>query len=467
MASLDFAKYTSKSMGGLSVHFDQEKRERLNHSNEQINKELTQNNYMIGTSSYAESIARCRERTEQVDKEIPPKRVKQDRVVMDMCYIPCPNEIENRDDFFQKSYDFLVERFGSENVHGAFIHKDEVHEYRDSRVKDVDGHQTVRTSMEHMHVMISPYTEEKGINSKAFNTREMFQSIQQDFNKYIYQEFGVEYNTREQALGLKVEELKEATELLEQKEMERAALDVKLINVQAKVEEQQEMINNLELTIHKQEKELQALKQEVQDKVGEVKKINESHIEMPYKDIRNLPVKEMGNIFKKEMYVRYDDIADYKEQAEKAINKANDIIWQHSHNNFAYDHNAWKVKELEEKLSHYRKDDLVKDNERLTEENAKLKTNVDKYQGLYARECQEHQNTKEQLQSKENTLNWYKSIYTELIKFMDKLQINGNNLLHHFIKDKPQKTQEYIKQDIEEVHQSEREQRSKGYELEL
>ena len=130
-----------------------------------------------------------------------------------------------KDLFFKKSYNFLEEYFGKENIHGGFVHKDEVHEYRDSRVRDADDRQAIKESMEHMHVMVSPYTAEKGINSKAFNTKAMFKNIQKEFDEMVYREFGVHYHTKEQALGLKVEELKEATELIVQKEQQLHQLE--------------------------------------------------------------------------------------------------------------------------------------------------------------------------------------------------------------------------------------------------
>lgn len=204
-------------------------------------------------------------------------------------------------------------------------------------------------------------------------------------------------------------------------------------------------------------KQLQALNEEIQDKVGEVKKINEKHINKPDMNIYDLPTKEIGMV-KKETYVKFEDIEQYKEQTDKIVAKAKDIIWANEHNKGVEVHSQWKAKELEQKLEHYRKDDLVKENETLREENSKLKTREEEYKKMYIREKGEHENTKEQLRNTENSLNWYQSMYKQLIKFIDKLQMNGNSLLNHFIKDKPQKIQDYIKQDINKIHQEEIEQ---------
>ena len=214
-------------------------------------------------------------------------------------------------------------------------------------------------------------------------------------------------------------------------------------------------------------KQLQAIKDEISDNVKDVERIRANELKKP--EVPHLQMEEKG-VIKKEWYVKHEDLKRYDDEVQKVVNKANEIIWKQRQNDYAYDHNAWKVKELEQTLSHYRKDDLVQDNERLMEENDKLKNNVDKYRNLYDRECQEHQETKEQLQSKEKSLHWYQSMYEELIKFIDKLEMNGISLLNHFMKDKPQKTQEYIEQDINQIHQEEelmQQSQSKEEEIEI
>ena len=209
MASLDLQKYTIAKYSGLCVHLDQEKRMELNHSNEHIDKTLTDQNYFIGVSSFNEMVERIKHRTEEVDAILPPKRVAPDRVTAISIYMPCPLEIEKTgraDEFFQKGYEWLQERFGAENCHGMTVHKDEKHTY-------IDKGKEEKESLYHAHGVISPYTKEHGINAKNFMTREMLRDIQKEFNLYVYQEFGIEmlkYSTPERKT---VEQLKQESKI--------------------------------------------------------------------------------------------------------------------------------------------------------------------------------------------------------------------------------------------------------------
>lgn len=58
-----------------------------------------------------------------------------------------------------KAYDVLKEYFGEKNVHGGFVHKDEVHEYLDKDGKE-------KLSLEHIHVLVSAYTDKRELTEK-------------------------------------------------------------------------------------------------------------------------------------------------------------------------------------------------------------------------------------------------------------------------------------------------------------
>lgn len=219
MASIDLKKYALKSYAQLSKHLDQEKRMELNHSNEHIDKNLTADNYWIGVKDFSEQIEKIKNRTLKVDRVKPPLRVKQDRVTAISFNIPCPLEIEKQgraDEFFQKAYEWMKEKYGAENLHGMTIHKDEKHEYYDSRTK------SIRESLYHAHGVMSPYTEEKGINAKAFMTKSMMFDLQKSFDAYVYQEFGVQMLTHETPGRESVEALKLKSDIagLEEKKRE-------------------------------------------------------------------------------------------------------------------------------------------------------------------------------------------------------------------------------------------------------
>ncbi len=247
MASCDFLKATHSkaSSGGMRVHLENESRELHGHSNTDIDTTKTERNYAIGCETYSKALEHLKERTRAVDAIIPPMRVKKDRVTAVFLEIPCPNEIVDRDKFFQKAYDFACERLGKDNVHGGFVHKDEVHEYTDK-----NGH--IRTSLEHMHVLASPYTAEKGINGKAFLTKPFLIEWNKAFCQMVAKEFGVQYNTHEAPGKKTVEEMK-----LENKEHELVRL--------AKIEAEQTR------KISKSEEKLQDLTDEIDKQKARVK----------------------------------------------------------------------------------------------------------------------------------------------------------------------------------------------------
>lgn len=208
MASVNWMKATTQKAGGLKKHLGQTEREKGNHSNEHIDKELSHQNYAIGCSDYPEALERMKERTKEVDEVLPPQRVRKDRVTCCFLELPCPRVITEQgksDEFFQKAHEIYTEFFGAENTHGTFVHKDEVHEYTAK-----DG--SIQTSLEHAHTLVSAFVEGKGINGKAFETRAKIKALNTAMDEMCVREFGVHLNTGERADRKSVETLKQESE---------------------------------------------------------------------------------------------------------------------------------------------------------------------------------------------------------------------------------------------------------------
>lgn len=205
MASLDLEKLTLSAARGLRVHNGQHERETLNHSNPDIDKTLTAQNYTIGCTDYSEALRKMEERTKAVDAVQPPKRNNGDkRIVAVSVYAPCPQSIRDggrADEFHQAVCDFYCDQWGAENVHGMCVHRDEIHKY-------VDKHGEERESLEHSHTLVSPYTTAKGINGKEFMQRQNLVDIQAEMNAMVKERFGVDYNTGDTPERKTVEQLK-------------------------------------------------------------------------------------------------------------------------------------------------------------------------------------------------------------------------------------------------------------------
>lgn len=224
MASVDWKKMTTQTAGAMKRYLGQYEREHGNHSNEHINKELSHQNYCIGCDDFSDAFTAMKKRVAEVDKLHPPERNRKDRKTACFLEIPCPNEIRlqgKSDDFFAKSFELMQNFFGKENVHGGFVHKDELHEYRDK-----DG--SIKMSMEHMHLLVSAYAEwqqkdrktgemveRKGINGKNFETRPRLNKLNDMMQEMCQREFGVSFNTGEKPQKKSVERLKTESALRE------------------------------------------------------------------------------------------------------------------------------------------------------------------------------------------------------------------------------------------------------------
>lgn len=220
MASANWMKATRQGAGAMKKHLNQEDRVKGEHGNKHIDTELTRLNYTLDTKDYMESLRRLTARTKAVDQILPPKRKRQDRVTCCFIELPCPDAIRQQgrsDDFFVKMYQQLQLFFGNENVHGGFVHKDEIHDYYNK-----DGSKT--TSLEHIHVLVSAYTPEKGINGKAFETKARLNALNKALDQTCLREFGLRLNTDETPQHKTVERLKEESELRQEAAQLREAI---------------------------------------------------------------------------------------------------------------------------------------------------------------------------------------------------------------------------------------------------
>lgn len=233
MASIDCAKYTSGQVGGLKVHFDQDKRLECDHENPHIDKNKTHLNSFLDCSGYSEMLRRQRERVANVDELHPPERVRKDRITAVMMEIPVPKSISDKgltETFLRDIYAMIGKMIGKENMCGMTVHRDEIHDYIDHGGK-------VRTSLEHGHAMVVPYAhwtaketvygadgkpmrdehgkilkqdvKREGVNAKHFLTRSFLQKLQDRTQEMVLERYGISYQTSQEPLHMTVEELKQ------------------------------------------------------------------------------------------------------------------------------------------------------------------------------------------------------------------------------------------------------------------
>ena len=237
MASTHLAKTGIRNLKIVTtLHMDRHGADGRNHSNENINPELSPGNFYVGCNSYAEAVDNAEKRLKEVDAVLPPKRLKKDRVEALMVNIPCPQEITEQGrtkEFFNKVNDCMKDYFGEKNWHGMEIHVDEVHQYYDPKL-----HKEC-TSLVHAHGVATPFVEGKGVNCKAFMTKANLARATKVVDDMCLKEFGVSFRTYRDPQHKSVEELKSKTNIA-RNELQRV------------VDTQNKMINENRDTIIKQ-----------------------------------------------------------------------------------------------------------------------------------------------------------------------------------------------------------------------
>ena len=211
MASTHLAKTGIRNLKIVTtLHMDRHGADGRNHSNENINPELSPGNFYVGCNSYAEAVDNAEKRLKEVDAVLPPKRLKKDRVEALMVNIPCPLEITEQGrtkEFFNKVNDCMKDYFGEKNWHGMEIHVDEVHQYYDPKL-----HKEC-TSLVHAHGVATPYVEGKGVNCKSFMTKANLAKATKVVDEMCLREFGISFRTYRDPQHKSVEELKSETNI--------------------------------------------------------------------------------------------------------------------------------------------------------------------------------------------------------------------------------------------------------------
>ena len=212
MASVNLKKEqirTGRIIG--TNHMDRVKEnDTRSHSNKNINPELSSGNFHVGCNSFKEAMDNAEKRLKEVDKVLPPKRLKKDRIEVLLVNIPCPREITEQGrtkEFFDKVNDCMKEYFGEENWHGMEVHVDEVHGYYDRH-----KHEQCM-SLEHAHGVATPFVEGKGVNAKGFMTKANLSRATQVVDEMCLKEFGVSYRTYQDPQHKSIEELKSETNI--------------------------------------------------------------------------------------------------------------------------------------------------------------------------------------------------------------------------------------------------------------
>ena len=236
MASVNFEKIKSIAEIKAKIrHCDREEREKHEHKNKQINKNLTHKNIdLFDNDNYEKACSRFDKRLADLDNTTNTNKRK-DRVNCFGLSIPLPQALspEHERLFYSNTYQIICNQYGKDNIIAGYIHYDEVHDYIDASTNRIER------SRPHFHLYVIP--ERNGIlNGKWFSSKANMTKLNKSIDEMCQQEFHICFMTRTKKRGQSVEDLKEAS-------------TDKLFEWQNKLDARESDLNAREATLRQQE----------------------------------------------------------------------------------------------------------------------------------------------------------------------------------------------------------------------
>ena len=229
MASINIKKLHGGEAAAILAHTHRhDGRPGVEYGNEHVDASRTHLNSVLhfrgapAQETSAEELARLKARVAEIDAVEPPARIRKDRVTLVSFEVPVPAGLppEREAEFFKAAFSEIA-RFcgGRQNCGTIRIHRDEVHDYLDPVTREK------RTSRVHAHCVAIPYVEGRGVNCKAFTSRERLRQIQQAIDSRCRRDLGIPYldGSRQRSRG-SVEDLKLASSRAEREERYLAEL---------------------------------------------------------------------------------------------------------------------------------------------------------------------------------------------------------------------------------------------------
>lgn len=158
------AKIKASGVTGIQIHDRREKG--VSHTNEDIDWNKTSENIdLLEQQERFRTVAKNR-----IDELKLPRALRKDATVMTQCLITSDSAFfekmnkHKQIEFFEKSFDFIKERYGEKNLVSAIIHFDE--------------------QTPHMHVNFVPVTHDGRLSARDLFSPKQLRELQNDFNKH-------------------------------------------------------------------------------------------------------------------------------------------------------------------------------------------------------------------------------------------------------------------------------------------
>lgn len=250
MASVNWMKLKGGSMtSAIIAHITRHDwKEGVKYSNPDVDESRADCNYVIYGLPQTSGLIRSRldKRVKELDAIKPPKRVKADRVTAVAFELTVPRGLPEKHHkaFFRMAWEEIAKTCGGrQNVSVGVVHGDEKHLYRDA----MTGKQVM--SLDHMHMVGVPWTEEHGVNCKHFVTRWRMSELNKRIDERCREMFHMPFITGEcERSGRDVIDLKRESMRQDVSELEKSFFEANLQLYEAKctLDEERAKIGDLE-----------------------------------------------------------------------------------------------------------------------------------------------------------------------------------------------------------------------------
>ncbi len=200
MSSVNFEKIkqNSKPVSAYIRHNDSSERLKHEHSNKDINKDLTSGNVDWKGIDYNAAQERYKARITELDK-VEGQNKRKDRVVAFSLCVPIPKDVSDKKAFFNDVMELFSKDFGERNIIQGNLHVDEVHDYIENG--------EVKTSLEHIHCLVIPEINGK-LCGKKFSSRAAMSGLSKEIDNLCRTRYHCNFLTGETPRHKTVEELK-------------------------------------------------------------------------------------------------------------------------------------------------------------------------------------------------------------------------------------------------------------------
>lgn len=267
MASLNLMKLKQNELKPLLRHNDREIRLKTNHSNMDINKDLTMNNSQMA-SSYEEVCKRYDDMLADLDSRPNKPNTRIDRVTAYAIEGVLPegaySDSAKREQWVQGIQDIIHKNYPEAEFLGTYFHFDEIHTYTDVRTGECVE------SKPHMHMFVIPIVgegeEAKLCSAKFFPTPLSMKKFHVDVDNLTMEIFHVHYmdGSQKKSLG-SVEELKVKSAKKDIVRLQKEALELEYVvrNMQAEIRQQERLLAEREADL--MEREQMAMSEDISD----------------------------------------------------------------------------------------------------------------------------------------------------------------------------------------------------------